>query len=320
MSGDFGWDVVVIGGANTDYLVRGGVLPQLGQTVEGHTFDQAPGGKGANQAVAAARLGARVSFLARLGADQRADELIARLSAENVDVSAVVRDAEAATGAALIMVNDAGQKQIFTAPGANRRFSVTDVQAAAHTIQRAKVVLSQLEVPIDAVEEAFRLGRAAGAKIVLDTAPPQPLPDDLLGMVDCLRANAHEVEVVTGIPVRDRATARLVADCLIQRGAIAVAIEAGEEGNLLAWRGGELFLPKVPVKAADATGAGDAFAAAIAVMLAEGRSLAEAGPFASAAAALATTVLGAQAGLPTREAVETQLAEMGGAHVLPVDG
>jgi ribokinase len=304
-----GWDVVVVGGANTDYLVRGPRLPRAGETVVGDVFQPAPGGKGANQAVAAARLGARVAFVARLGLDDRGDEVLGRLAAEGVDARQVTRDADAPTGVALIMVGEGGEKQMLTAPGANRHLAVADLRAAERTIAAARVVLVQLEAPLDAVGAALRLGRDAGARVVLDPAPapPTPLPDELLRLVDVIKPNAGEARALTGVSVGDRRSAREAAERLLERGVRAAAVQAGDEGNLLVSHDGEYWLPKIPVASVDATGAGDAFAAAIAVMLAEGRSLEEAGRFANAAA-LTTTALGAQAALPRRENVLALLA------------
>ncbi len=164
-------------------------------------------------------------------------------------------------------------------------------------------MLLQLGVPLPTVAEAIRIGRSAGARIVLDPGPPAPLPDDLLSQIDLIRPNCSEAHALTGVVVLDRDSARAAALALLRRGAGAVAVQAGDGGDLLSWRDGELWLPRFEVPRLDATGAGDAFASAFAVALAEGRSLAEAGPFASAAAALATTVLGAQASLPRRAAV-----------------
>ncbi len=162
MTRNMGWDVVVVGSANTDFLIRGPKLPAAGETVGGDEFHEGAGGKGANQAVAAARLGARTALVARLGRDRRGDELAARLAAEGVDLRHAARDADAPTGAAVIMVDSRGEKSILIAPGANGRMSAADVDAAAGMIQAARVVLCQLEVPLDAVLTACRLARAAG--------------------------------------------------------------------------------------------------------------------------------------------------------------
>jgi ribokinase len=298
----------VVGGANMDYLARGPKLPTPGDTVRGSEFEEAPGGKGANQAVAASRLGARVALIARVGADSRGDAIVERLQSEKVDVRFVLRDDDVPTGVAVIQVDERGEKQILTAPGANLRLSTDDVLGGAVAIRAARVVLAQLETPLETVIAAAHLGREAGARVILDPAPPTPLPDELLRLVDVIRPNAGEARVLTGVPVRDRTSARKAAQVLLERGVGAVAIQAGDAGNLLVWRGGERLFAKVPVKSVDATGAGDAFAAALVVMIADGRTLEEAGPFASAAAALATTKLGAQAALPRREEVLALMA------------
>ncbi len=296
-------DVVVVGKANMDYLVRGPRLPAPGQSVNGDAFQEAPGGKGANQAVGAARLGARVALVARVGKDARGAAVIEALRKEGIDVTHVREDPSAATGVALCQVGGSGEKQILSAAGANARLTAADVRASAALFEGARVVLCQLGVPLEAVSEAVRLGRAAGAIVVLDPGPPAPLPDELIAQLDLIRPNTSEAQILTGIRVRDRLSAREAAADLIRRGAKAAAVQAGEFGDLLAWPGHEVWLPRFEVKRVDATGAGDAFASAFAVALAEGKTLAEGGPFASAAAALATTVLGAQAALPTRAAV-----------------
>jgi ribokinase len=300
---DARYDVVVVGKANLDYLVRGPRLPRPGQSRSGDLFQEAPGGKGANQAVGAARLGARAALVARIGNDVRGDAVVEALITEGVAVDFVLRDPSAFTGVALCQVGGDGEKQILSAAGANSRLSADDVRGAADALRSARVVLLQLGVPLPAVTEAIRIGRSGGARIVLDPGPPTPLPDELLAQIDVIRPNCSEARALTGVEVTDRDSARAAASALLRRGAGAVAVQAGELGDLLAWRDEELWLPRFEVARLDATGAGDAFASALAVALSDGRPLAEAGPFASAAAALATTVLGAQASLPQRSAV-----------------
>lgn len=303
--------IVVIGGANTDYLARCAQLPRPGDTVNGYDFQEGPGGKGANQAVAVARLGVSVAMVGRFGADERGDKLVAGLEKEGVQTQHIVRDAEHPSGVALISVDEKGEKQILAAQGANQQLTPDDVRAVADTIRSAKVVLSQLEVPVACVLEAARLARAAGARFVLDPAPPADLPDELFPLLTVIRPNAGEAKAITGVDVRDRATARQAAEKLLNKGVEAAAVQAGSDGDLLVWRDGddvqECWLPRLAVDTVDATGAGDAFAAALSVMLAEGRPYAEAGRFASAAAALATTKVGAQAGLAGREQVRELL-------------
>ncbi|HMJ01545.1 MAG TPA: ribokinase, partial [Conexibacter sp.] len=288
-------DVVVIGGANSDFLLRGKSLPKPGMTIDGEEFQQAPGGKGANQAVAAARLGAKVAFVGRVGADPRGEALRAALEHEGVNVRELSVDPSAATGVASIMVDAEGQKQIMTAPGANHRFTAQDVARAAELIAMARVVLLQLELPLPAVVAAVHLARAAGARVILDPAPPHELSEDVLRDVHLIRPNAAEAQVLTGVEVDDVAAARKAAGNLLRRG-VGAAVIGAPGGNLLVSAEDELWLPHLEVKSVDATGAGDAFAAALAVCVARGETLPQAARFATVAAALKTTRLGAQAG------------------------
>jgi ribokinase len=252
--------------------------------------------------VAAARLGARVALVARVGDDARGAALLERLTGEGVDTRHVVRDPQEGTGVAVIQVDRRGEKQILTAPGANSRLSVEDVERAAPTIRASRVTLFQLETPIETIVTAARIADQTGAVVVLDPAPAVPLPDELLRMLDVIRPNAGEAQVLTGVTVTDRRSAREAAWRLRERGVGAAIVQAGDEGDLLVWSG-ELWLPRFSVDSVDSTGAGDAFAAALSVMLAEGRPIDEAARFASAAAAITTTKLGAQAALPRRDAV-----------------
>ena len=302
------FDILVVGGANTDYMVRGPKLPGPGDAVEGEDFHTAPGGKGLNQAAAAARLGAHTALVACVGNDDRGDEAVSRLYAEGVATRFIARDAEARTGVVLVQVDRQGQKQTLSAPGAMQRLTVADVEAAADAIRAARAVLTQLEVSLECVQAAARLGRAGGALVVLDPSPPRDLPDDLLRVVDIIKPNAREAQAITGIAVRERASARAAADRLLARGVGTVAIQAGDEGDLLVWRDGEHWLPRLPVRSVDATGAGDAFLAGLVVRRLEGRSWADAGRFASAAAALTTTAFGVDTSLPRRDSVLDFLA------------
>ena len=297
------WDIVVIGGVNMDYLVRGKKLPEPGETVMGDLFQEAPGGKGANQAVAATRLGARVALVSRVGVDRRGQEIMKALRDEGVNTDFIVRDKEEPTGVALIMVGQGGEKKILTAPGAKRELSVNQIQRAAAAIQSSRILLVQLGVPLEAVQLAVHLAHEAGAKVILDPSPPISLPDDLMRMVRLIKPNASEAEALTGVETRDRNSAREAAKRLLERGVAAVAVQAGDEGNLILTSEEEHWFPEIPVQSIDATGAGDAFAAALAVGLLEELPWSEAGAWASASAALTTTRIGAQAGLPTRDQV-----------------
>jgi len=299
-------DVLVIGGANTDFLVRGPQLPRPSETIEGETFYSGPGGKGANQAVAAARLGARVAFVGRVGADARGSELVSALAAEGIDVSHVTHDPLGLTGVALVMVDGRGRKQILTAPGANLLVSPRDVTAAEGLFARAKVVLLQLEVPLEAVEAAVRLANAAGARVVLDPAPPRELPDALLAGVHVIRPNFAEAEALTGVKIHDRACAARAGRDLLARG-VRYAVVGAPGGNLLVAENRERWFEELEIEPVDATGAGDAMAGALAAELAAGRGIEDALTLATAAAAFKTTRLGAQPGLPRRKELEAFL-------------
>jgi ribokinase len=297
------FDVVVLGGINIDYLVRGKTLPQPGDTADGSEFLRAGGGKGSNQAVAAARLGARVAFIGRVGRDRHGDELLDLLRREGIDVRFTTREPRAATGVALVMIDRTGEKQIMVAPGANHRVSPREVMRAKKLIARARVLLTQFEIPMRSVLAAVRIADAAGVKVVVDPAPPARAPRDLLKRVTIIRPNSAEAQALTGVKVSNVASARKAARKLLSIGAGAVATQAGDAGDLLVWPEGEVRLSRLPVKAIDATGAGDAFAAGLAVALSEGCSWREAGAFANAAAALATTKFGAQPAMPRRDDV-----------------
>lgn len=295
-------DVLVIGGANFDYAIVADALPRPGETVVGKQLLEAPGGKGANQAVAARRLGARVAFVGCIGSDERGRQILSRLCDEEVDTSRCTMDRAALTGVALIVVDRAGEKMIVTAPGANHRLTPDDIDHADPLFDRAAVVLLQLEPGLPPVLTAARRARSSRATIILDAAPPVPHADELVELCDVVRANAAEARALVGIEVTDVDSARTAARAIRDRGAGAAFVTT-RAGDLLVHEAGEHWYPRQPVDAVDATGAGDAFAAGIAVAIAEGRSLVDAGWLGSAAAALTTTRLGAQDGLPRRAEV-----------------
>jgi ribokinase len=300
-------DIVVVGGINTDFLVQGPRLPVPGDNVQGHLFLESLGGKGAIGAVGAARLGARVALIGRVGMDARGLSLLEQLSDEGLDIGGVARDPSSLTGVVLEMVDEAGAKQTLAAPGANRSMRVSDVMQAEERISAASVLLIDLEVPLEVVSAAIHHARAAGTHVVLDPAPAMSLSEDLLEAVHVIRPNAQEAEALTGVEVCDRDSARQAAENLLRRGVGGVVV-ASPDGSLVVSSEGELWLPDLDVERADTTGAGDAFCAALSVALAEGKSLAQAARFAHEASALATMRLGALGGLPTREQVESRLA------------
>jgi ribokinase len=297
--------VAVVGSLNMDLIARAPHIPKPGETILGGDFCTAPGGKGANQAVAAARLGTQVSMVGRVGSDAFAQNLLASLAAAGVDHRHVIQDAQTATGVALIVVDDGGQNSIVVAPGANARLSPADVDAAHATIAAADVLLLQLESPLDAVAHAAELAHAHGVTVILNPAPACELPTELLALVDVLVPNESETAILTGLPVGSQVEAQATA--LLYLGVDAALLTLGERGALLAQPEGIEHVPAFRVTPVDTTAAGDAFVSGFAAALAEGRTPVEAVQWGCAAGALATTKLGAQPSLPTRQEVEALL-------------
>lgn len=290
--------IVVVGSLNMDLVVRSPRHPRPGETLLGSEFHTFPGGKGANQAVAAARLGGQVKMIGRVGADAFGKSLIQTLSHDGVDTSQV-RKLPVATGVALITVDDAGQNTIVVVPGANGELSPLDLSSAESSFEGAAVVVMQLEVPLLTVTQAADLAHRHGARVVLNPAPAQPLGTTLLKQVDVLIPNQPEAALLTGVTSASAAARRLLAS-----GVRSVIVTLGEDGVLIAEGETETHLTAHRVTVVDTTAAGDAFVGAFAVALAEGRSTHEAAMWGNAAGALAVTRAGAQPSLPTRAAVE----------------
>lgn len=302
--------VLVIGSANIDFTVAVPRLPQEGETVLGGTLYVSHGGKGANQAVAARRLGAEVSFVGCLGRDAHGDRIAERLIEEGMSADGLIRVAEASTGVALIVVDVEGRNQIAVAPGANLDLLPDLAKRHAQLVAWAQVLLCQLEIPIPTVQWALATAREHGVLTLLNPAPAQALPDALLSLVDCLTPNAREASILTGIAVAGPDSASEAARQLLARGVRRVIVTLGAQGALFCDGTSALHFPAFPVTALDTTGAGDAFNAGLAVGLAAGGTWEEALPLANAAAALACTKPGAQASLPTRAEVETFLRDL----------
>ncbi len=299
--------IVVVGSSNTDMVVRLPRLPAKGESIIGGEFFMPAGGKGANQAVAAARLGAQVTFVARLGADLLGDKALSSLQSEGMDTRFIVRDPDVPSGVALIIVDKNGDNILAVAPGANARLSPANVERAAVIIAAADALVLQLEIPLDAVQRALSIARRHGVRTVLNPAPAQPLPADVLALVDVLTPNEHEATLLCGEPGQ---TIEQAARLLLAMGVGTVVATLGDKGALIATHEceEETRVPGFKVKAVDTTAAGDAFTAALACALARGDALPAAVRFANAVGALTVTKMGAQPSLPTATEVQTFIA------------
>jgi ribokinase len=303
-------EIVSVGGIATDIILRTSALPAAGRCLIARDLYQGLGGKGANQAVAAARLGGGVALVGAVGSDTAGELALAALVAERVSVEPVLR-APVATGTVVIHRNDAGEKQTVVFPGANACVTRDTIAAAAPLLAAARVVMVQFEIPLDAVLCVVEAIRNHDVLLILDPSPVRTVPRELLAAAAVVKPNASEATALTGIHVHDLASARAAAARLLEMGSAMVAIEAGDDGNLFTSRTGEVFLPLHEIRRIDATGAGDAMVGALAVALVEGRGLREAAVFASAAAALATRAPGAQSAMPSRAELDAWLATVG---------
>ncbi len=302
--------VVVVGSANVDLVVRVPRFPGPGETTTGDDFAVHPGGKGANQAFAAGRLGARVHMVGRVGSDDQGRLLRASLEGAGVDTAALEVDAGAPTGVALITIDASGQNQIVIVPGANGRLCPEDMERERDLISSAGLLLLQLEVPLPTVEAAARLGRAGGAVVILDPAPARVECLKLLPLVDYVTPNETELATLVGSPGQrlGRAEALGLARSLLAWGPRRVVAKLGAEGAFCISAGGERSWPGLAVSAVDTTGAGDVWNGAFATALAEGADEGEAGEFANTAAAISVTRAGAQPSMPTRAEVDARRA------------
>jgi ribokinase len=298
--------IVVVGSINLDEILEVERWPGPGETVLGTVLGRYPGGKGANQAAAAAALGGDVAMAARVGDDDACVFCLGALRQRGVDLGAVVTDPETSTGAAIVTIAR-GENRVIVLPNANGRMRPSDLDRVDWSTSR--VVLLQLEIPLDVVVAAARRGRAAGATVILDPAPAQALPDELWSSVDVLLPNRNEAALLSGLQMTDERAARLAASELAGRGAHVVLVKLGRDGGLLLEGSHFTYLPGIAVPTIDTTGAGDVFAGALAVALAEGQPLGSAAQFANRAAAISTTKAGAQSSLPTREEVYALLGQ-----------
>ena len=301
--------IVVVGSSNMDLVAKAPRIPVVGETLTGTDFFMVPGGKGANQAVAAAKLGSEVVFVAKLGRDVFASKSIENFKSVNIDTKHVEQLEGVPSGVALIAIDDQGGNMIIVVPGANGKLTPADVDKAKPDIAKASVVVAQLEVPIETVEQAAKVAHENNVLFILDPAPARPLSDELLGMVDIIKPNEIEAEAITGIKVVDPESAAQAADALLAKGVKAVIITLGEKGLMLATKDLKETIPSHTVNAVDSTAAGDAFTGALAHRLAQGDSLRDAAIYANVVAAISVTRLGAQPSMPTNEEVDAFMVD-----------
>ncbi len=300
--------ILVVGSFMMDLVVRTPRVPKEGETIIGTEFGRAPGGKGANQAVAAARLGAKVTMVGRVGNDLFGKDQIESLKASGVDTRYIIMDDEAPTGVGSITLDHSGNNRIIIVPGANMRLSPEDIDKARPAFEAADILLLQLEVPDEANERALDIANELGKPVIFNPAPARALGDATLGKVTIFTPNETEAEILTGMPVTTPEEAEKAAGALRARGVETVVVTLGSKGALLVREGESRTVPAWKVDVVDTTAAGDAFNGALAVAMARGDAWPDALAFSNAVAALAVTKFGAQPSMPTKDEVEAFLA------------
>lgn len=299
--------IVVIGSCNTDMVINLERLPMPGETLIGGKFFMNPGGKGANQAVAAARLGGKVDFVAKVGNDPFGNKAKEQYKAEGIDVRHILTDEEQPSGVALIMVDAHGENCIAVASGANAQLLPADIDRAKEVIHEADIILMQLETPMKTVEYVARMGKEAGKKVILNPAPAHALSDGLMKSLHMLIANETEAEFISGTQITNMDSVARAADIITSKGVENVVITLGSKGAFIKEKGNYHQVPAQKVKAVDATAAGDTFCGAVCVALAEGRRITEAVEFANRCAAVTVTRMGAQSSIPHRREIDPPL-------------
>lgn len=300
----------VLGSINVDHVIRVPYFPKAGETLTGYGYQIAYGGKGANQAVAAARLGANVKFIGTIGSDQIGQAMKTAFEQDGIDTTAIQAIPNQSTGLAMIQVSDEGENSIVISAGANADLSEAKIEADRALIEQADMLLMQLESPLQAVELAAKIAKSAGTTVVLNPAPAQALPESLLACVDMITPNETEAEILTGVKVVDEQTAAEAAAAFHQKGIATVLITLGSKGVYVSEQGksGEI-IAGFRVQAVDTTAAGDTFNGGFVTALLEGKPMREAIRFAHAAAAISVTRLGAQTAIPTRVEADAFLAQ-----------
>jgi ribokinase len=304
--------IIVFGSINMDLVAKTPRLPVAGETLKGYEFFTTAGGKGANQAVAASRLGIPTHMVGRVGNDDFGRQLLAGLQAAGVQTDAVLVDEATSSGVAVITVDDAGENNIIIIAGANGRLNETDLERLSSRLSGAAALLMQLEIPLSTVKLAAQAAQSAGVPVILDPAPTQDIPAELYSVVDIITPNQWEASQLVGFPVDGQEAAAQASAVLRQRGVGTAIVKLGDRGVFCATTEETFFVPAFPVQAVDTVAAGDAFNGALAVALAEGRSLREAVVWGAAAGAISATKAGAQPSLPDRKTLEAFLKERGG--------
>ena len=297
-------NIVVAGSSNTDMIIKVPRIPKPGETILGGTFSTAAGGKGANQAVAAARAGGDVSFVARVGDDMFGEEAIRGFEKDGINIDYITIDKNAPSGVAEIFVAEDGENSIAVASGANLNLSPQDIKSAEEVISKADILVMQLEIPLETVYVAAKLAHEKGVTVILNPAPAQPIKDEYFKYFTILTPNESEAEMLTGRTITDEKSAEVAARVLLEKGVETVIVTLGRKGALLVNSKSIEHIPGFKVDAVDATAAGDVFNGALAVALAENKSFQDAILFANAAASLSVTKLGAQPSAPHREEIK----------------
>lgn len=297
-------NIVVVGSSNSDLIIKADKIPKPGETVIGGKFYQAAGGKGANQAVAAARAGGNVAFIACIGDDVFGKEAIEGFKKDSINIDNIYIDPNEASGTALILVDKNGENSIAVASGANLLLKKGHLEKAKDIITTSKVLLMQLEIPVDTVEAAASMAYSNGITTILNPAPAQKLSDELLKKITVITPNETEAELLTGIEVKNIEDARKASDVLLGKGVELVIITLGTQGAFYAQKGESKLIKGFKVEAMDTTAAGDTFNGALAVAIAENKPILEAINFANAAGAISVTRIGAQPSAPTRNEID----------------
>ncbi len=293
--------IIVVGSSNTDMVIKAAKFPLPGETILGGEFFLFPGGKGANQAVAAARLGGNVIFIAKIGNDIFGEQALQQFKREGIITDYIAKDPDRPSGVALITVDSKGENTIAVAQGSNGALSSDDVQKAESEFEKSDIVLTQLETPLQTILHVAKLVGKFQKRLILNPAPGMKLPDDLFPSLYLITPNESETEVLTGISVRDNSSIKRAAEKLKEMGVANVIITLGAEGAYLYDDAGGKHIPTKKVKAVDTTAAGDVFNGALAVALSENRTLEQAVEFANHAAAISVTKMGAQVSAPYRK-------------------